>query len=41
MKASHPELVLTYHDRSDGGLFTTIVEMCFAGRIGVEISLEH
>ncbi|KAF9557960.1 phosphoribosylformylglycinamidin [Agrocybe pediades] len=34
------ELVLAYHDRSDGGLFTTIVEMAFAGRVGVEISLD-
>lgn len=33
-------LVLAYHDRSDGGLFTTLVEMCFAGRVGVEISLD-
>ncbi len=40
LKTGHPELVLAYHDRSDGGLFTTIVEMCFAGRIGVEISLD-
>ncbi|EIM19674.1 phosphoribosylformylglycinamidin [Wallemia mellicola CBS 633.66] len=32
-----PELVLAYHDRSDGGLFTTIAEMAFAGRSGVEI----
>lgn len=29
-----PELVLAYHDRSDGGLFTTIAEMAFAGRCG-------
>ncbi|KAI6121795.1 PurM, N-terminal-like protein [Pisolithus sp. B1] len=33
-------LVLAYHDRSDGGLFTTLAEMCFAGRAGVEISLD-
>lgn len=39
VKANAPGLVLAYHDRSDGGLFTTIVEMCFAGRIGAEISL--
>ncbi|TIA96963.1 hypothetical protein E3P96_03493 [Wallemia ichthyophaga] len=32
-----PELVLAYHDRSDGGLFTTIAEMAFAGRCGVEV----
>lgn len=29
--------VMAYHDRSDGGLFTTLVEMAFAGRIGVSI----
>jgi len=28
-----------YHDRSDGGLFTTICEMAFAGRTGVHIDL--
>ncbi|KAI9729497.1 MAG: hypothetical protein M1818_008520 [Claussenomyces sp. TS43310] len=32
-------IVLAYHDRSDGGLFTTIVEMMFAGRCGAEIML--
>ncbi len=31
--------VLAYHDRSDGGLFTTLAEMCFAGRRGVQVSL--
>jgi phosphoribosylformylglycinamidine synthase len=30
-------IVLAYHDRSDGGLFTTLAEMMFAGRCGVEI----
>ena len=28
------------HDRSDGGLITTLLEMAFAGNCGVEISLE-
>ncbi|KAJ3284942.1 hypothetical protein HK104_009699 [Borealophlyctis nickersoniae] len=32
-------LVLAYHDRSDGGLFTTIVEMCFAGHVGCAVDL--
>ncbi len=32
-------LVLAYHDRSDGGLFVTLVEMAFAGHCGVEIQL--
>jgi len=34
------DTVLAYHDRSDGGLFTTLAEMAFAGRSGVEISLD-
>ncbi|RPA85248.1 phosphoribosylformylglycinamidine synthase [Ascobolus immersus RN42] len=33
-------LVLAYHDRSDGGLFTTLVEMAFAGRVGLDITLD-
>jgi phosphoribosylformylglycinamidine synthase len=33
-------VVLAYHDRSDGGLFTTLVEMAFAGRCGIEIMLD-
>ncbi|KAJ6594691.1 CobB/CobQ-like glutamine amidotransferase domain-containing protein [Mycena capillaripes] len=33
-----PELILAYHDRSDGGLFTTIAEMSFAGHVGVRLS---
>ncbi len=32
--------VLAYHDRSDGGLFTTICEMAFAGHTGVCVELE-
>jgi len=40
IKKSNSDFVLAYHDRSDGGLFTAIVEMCFAGRVGVEISLD-
>lgn len=31
--------LLAYHDRSDGGLFTTVVEMAFAGKTGVDIDL--
>jgi len=30
-------LVLAYHDRSDGGLFATLVEMAFAGGTGLAI----
>ncbi|KAI1572757.1 PurL Phosphoribosylformylglycinamidine FGAM synthase synthetase domain [Pyrenophora tritici-repentis] len=33
-------VVLAYHDRSDGGLFTTLVEMAFAGRCGLEVMLD-
>lgn len=33
-------VVLAYHDRSDGGLFTTLVEMAFAGRCGLDIMLD-
>ncbi|AVJ55257.1 phosphoribosylformylglycinamidine synthase [Idiomarina sp. OT37-5b] len=32
--------ILAYHDRSDGGLFTTVAEMAFAGHCGVEIDLD-
>ncbi|MFO8140303.1 MAG: phosphoribosylformylglycinamidine synthase, partial [Marinobacter sp.] len=32
--------LLAYHDRSDGGLFVTLAEMCFAGRTGVDIRLD-
>ncbi len=32
-------LVLACHDRSDGGLFTTVLEMCFAGHCGADIAL--
>jgi len=34
------DIVLAYHDRSDGGLFTTVVEMMFAGRCGASLSLD-
>lgn len=34
-------IVLAYHDRSDGGLFTSVVEMCFAGRTGVTVVLDQ
>ena len=33
------DLIIAYHDRSDGGLFATISEMAFAGHCGVDISL--
>ncbi|MEH6517305.1 MAG: phosphoribosylformylglycinamidine synthase [Halioglobus sp.] len=31
--------VLAYHDRSDGGLITTLVEMAFAGHCGLNVDL--
>ena len=31
--------LLAYHDRSDGGLLTTLAEMSFAGRCGLSIEL--
>ncbi|RKF60852.1 putative phosphoribosylformylglycinamidine synthase [Golovinomyces cichoracearum] len=34
------DIVLAYHDISDGGLITTIAEMMFAGRCGSEISID-
>ncbi len=33
-------LVLAYHDRSDGGLWTAICEMAFAGNCGVSINID-
>lgn len=33
-------VVLAYHDRSDGGLLTTVAEMMFAGRCGADIMLD-
>lgn len=32
--------ILAYHDRSDGGLLTTLCEMAFAGHCGVELALD-
>jgi len=34
------DLVRSYHDRSDGGLFITLCEMAFAGRMGLLIDLD-
>ena len=33
-------LILSGHDRSDGGLITTLLEMAFAGNCGIDISIE-
>ena len=32
--------LLAYHDRSDGGLLVTLLEMAFAGRCGLDIALD-
>ncbi|MFZ9626832.1 MAG: phosphoribosylformylglycinamidine synthase [Burkholderiaceae bacterium] len=32
--------ILSYHDRSDGGLFVTLCEMAFAGRCGLALNLD-
>lgn len=37
----HDKKLLAYHDRSDGGLFSTVTEMAFAGHCGVSIELEQ
>ena len=34
------EQILAYHDRSDGGLFSTVAEMCFAGQVGVALNVD-
>ena len=34
-------IVLAYHDRSDGGILTLLLEMMFAGRCGLEIMLDE
>jgi phosphoribosylformylglycinamidine synthase len=33
--------LLAYHDRSDGGLFTTLCEMAFAGRTGLDLDVDE
>lgn len=34
------QLLLAYHDRADGGLFTTLCEMAFAGHVGLDVNLD-
>ncbi len=38
-KLINDQLIEAYHDRSDGGLVTTLLEMAFAGRCGLEVTL--
>jgi len=39
--ANEAEEIIAYHDRSDGGLFTTLAEMSFAGNVGLDICLDE
>ncbi len=39
-EANASGLLLAYHDRSDGGVITTLLEMAFAGHCGLEIHLD-
>ncbi len=34
------DMLLAYHDRSDGGLLTTLAEMMFASRLGISLRLD-
>lgn len=34
------DLILSGHDRSDGGLITTILEMAFSGNCGIEVEMQ-
>ncbi|MGH8233958.1 MAG: phosphoribosylformylglycinamidine synthase, partial [Rhodanobacteraceae bacterium] len=38
--AREPDLLLAYHDRSDGGVIVTLLEMAFAGHCGLEVFLD-
>ena len=38
--AKDNDWVLAYHDRSDGGLLVTLLEMAFAGRCGLQVDLD-
>jgi phosphoribosylformylglycinamidine synthase len=38
--ARSQDLLLAYHDRSDGGLFATLCEMAFAGHCGVSVNVD-
>ncbi len=38
---NHENMLLAYHDRSDGGLFTTLAEMAFAAHLGVTVNISE
>jgi phosphoribosylformylglycinamidine synthase len=40
-EARADELLLAYHDRSDGGAFAALCEMAFASHLGIEINLDE
>ena len=40
-KMVEKKLALAYHDRSDGGVFTTLVEMAFAGHCGINVTIPN
>ncbi|GAB3730745.1 phosphoribosylformylglycinamidine synthase [Silanimonas algicola] len=39
-EAREDQLLLAYHDRSDGGAFATLCEMAFAGHVGLDLALD-
>ena len=36
---NNESMLLAYHDRSDGGVFTTLAEMAFSGHTGIDIQV--
>ncbi|KAF7293982.1 Phosphoribosylformylglycinamidine synthase [Mycena kentingensis (nom. inval.)] len=40
IRVDKPDVVLAYHDRSDGGMFTTVAEMAFTARVGIRMSVD-
>ncbi len=38
-QANARDLLLAYHDRSDGGAIVTLIEMAFAGHCGIDVEL--
>lgn len=38
-KLNREQKILAYHDKSDGGLFVTALEMAFAGHVGVTLDI--
>lgn len=40
-KLIEKNILLAYHDKSDGGLFATLCEMMFAARVGLSVNLDN